>query len=192
MALLAALTGKRKNVLWKDSFFLFFYSCQNNYNEISWNTQEKSAPLFLAHCKRYIYETAIIIRCLCAGDGNFILRDDNIVALSKRLNPIIRGWYNYFGKYCPSEAFRKGINYVNLKLVRWLERTRKSVRRSLTKAQRLLHCVAMSSPEMFYHWKVGYMPVKWWQEPYDARVSRTVPWEVWGETPLIYSTEMEL
>lgn len=84
----------------------------------------------------------------------------DIVTLSKRLNPIIRGWYNYFGKYCPSEAFRKGINYVNLKLVRWLERTRKAVRRSLTKAQRLLHRVAMSSPEMFYHWKVGYMPVK--------------------------------
>ena len=84
----------------------------------------------------------------------------DIVALSKRLNPIIRGWYNYFGKYCPSEAFRKGINYVNLKLVRWLEGTRKSVRRSLTKAQHLLHRIAMSNPEMFYHWKVGYMPVK--------------------------------
>ena len=84
----------------------------------------------------------------------------DIVALSKRLNPIIRGWYNHFGKHCPSGAFRKGINYVNLKLVRWLERTRKSVRRSLTKAQHLLHHIAMSSPEMFYHWKVGHMPVK--------------------------------
>lgn len=84
----------------------------------------------------------------------------DIVAVSKRLNPIIRGWYNYFGRYCPSEAFRKGINYVNLKLVRWLEETRKSVRRSLTKAQHLLHRIAMSNPEMFYHWKVGYMPVK--------------------------------
>lgn len=84
----------------------------------------------------------------------------DIVALSKRLNPIIRGWYNYFGKYCPSEVFRKGINYVNLNPVRWLEGNRKSVRRSLTKAQHLLHCIAMSNPEMFYHWKVGYMPVK--------------------------------
>ena len=84
----------------------------------------------------------------------------DIIALSKSLNPIICGWYNYFGKYCSSEAFRKGINYVNLKLVRWLERTRKSVRRSLTKAQHLLHRIAMSNQEMFYHWKVGYMPVK--------------------------------
>ena len=50
-------------------------------------------------------------------------RTTDIVELSRRLNPIIRGWYNYFGKYCPGEAFRKGINFVNLRLVRWLKRT---------------------------------------------------------------------
>lgn len=84
----------------------------------------------------------------------------DMAALSRRPNPIIRGWYNYFGKYCPREAFRKGINYVNRKPVRWLERTRKSVRRSLTKARHLLYRIVMSGPEMFCHWKVGYMPVK--------------------------------
>lgn len=84
----------------------------------------------------------------------------DIVALSKQLNPIIRGWLNYFGQYCPSEAFRKGINFVNLRLVRWLKRNRKKVKGSLTKAQHFLHHIAMSSPEMFYHWKVGFIPVK--------------------------------
>lgn len=84
----------------------------------------------------------------------------DIVVLSQILNPIIRGWYNYFGKYCPSEAYKQGINYVNLRLVRWLMRTRKRVKRSWTKAQHLLHQIAMSNPEMFYHWKAGYMPVK--------------------------------
>lgn len=84
----------------------------------------------------------------------------DIVELSRKLNPIIRGWYNYFGEYCPSEAFRKGINFVNLRLVRWLKRIRKKVKRSMTKAQHLLHCIAKSNPDMFYHWKVGYMPVK--------------------------------
>jgi group II intron reverse transcriptase/maturase len=84
----------------------------------------------------------------------------DIVFLSQRLNPIIRGWYNYFGRFCPSEAFRKGINYVNLTLVRWLKRTRKKVKRSMTKAQHLLFCIAKSNPKMFYHWEVGYMPVR--------------------------------
>ena len=84
----------------------------------------------------------------------------DIVVLSQKINPVIRGWYNYFGKYCPSEAFRQGINYVNLRLVRWLMRTRKKVKRSWAKAQHLLHRISMSSPEMFCHWELGYMPVK--------------------------------
>lgn len=87
-------------------------------------------------------------------------RTTDIVALSQILNPIIKGWYNYFGRYCPSEAFRKGINHVNLRLVRWLKRTRKKVKRSCTKAQHLLHRIAMSDSELFCHWKAGYMPVR--------------------------------
>ena len=58
------------------------------------------------------------------------------------------------------EAFKQGINYVNLRLVRWLMRTRKKVKRSWAKAQHLLCRIAMSSPEMFCHWKAGYMPVR--------------------------------
>lgn len=83
----------------------------------------------------------------------------DIVKLSKELNPIIRGWMNYFMKYNPSEVFRQGINYVNLTLVRWLKRTHKSVKSGLHKAQVLLNRIAKSSPEMFHHWKMGYMPV---------------------------------
>ena len=84
----------------------------------------------------------------------------DIVALAHILNPIIRGWYNYFGRYCPSEAFKQGINYMNLRLVRWLMRTRKKARRSWAKAQHLLHRIAMSSPQLFSHWQAGYMPVE--------------------------------
>lgn len=84
----------------------------------------------------------------------------DITVLSQKLNPIIRGWYNYFGRYNPSEAFKQGINYVNLRLVRWLMRTRKKVKRSWAKAQHLLHQIAKSCPEMYCHWKAGYMPVK--------------------------------
>lgn len=57
-------------------------------------------------------------------------RTTDITLLAKELNPIIRGWYNYFGVFCPSEAYRKGINYVNLILVRWMKRTRKKVKRA--------------------------------------------------------------
>ncbi len=92
-------------------------------------------------------------------DTIYSSRTKDIVALAQNLNPIIRGWYNYFGRYNPSEAFKQGINYVNQRLVKWLMRTRKKAKRSWAKAQHLLHQIAKSSPEMFCHWTAGYMPM---------------------------------
>lgn len=83
----------------------------------------------------------------------------SIVALAEKLNPIIRGWSNYFMKYNPSEAFRQGINYVNLTLARWLKRTHKKVKNGMHKAQVLLKRIAKGKSSLFYHWSMGYMPV---------------------------------
>ena len=86
----------------------------------------------------------------------------DIMLLAKSLNPIIIGWMNYFMKFNPREAIRTGINYVNLTLAKWLKKTHKSVRNSITKAQILLMRISKSSPNMFYHWQMGYMPMIWW------------------------------
>lgn len=83
----------------------------------------------------------------------------DIVRLSQELNPVIRGWMNYFCRFTPSEAFHKGINYVNQKLVRWIRRCRKKAPRSYYKAQLLLKRIALSNPELFYQWQAGYMPM---------------------------------
>lgn len=83
----------------------------------------------------------------------------DIVLLSQVLNPIIRGWMNYFCKFTPSEAFQKGINFVNQKLVRWLMKSRKKVKRRYSKALILLNRIAISNPKLFYQWQVGYMPM---------------------------------
>jgi hypothetical protein len=66
---------------------------------------------------------------------------------------------NYFLKYNPSEAFRQGINYVNLKLAKWLKRTHKKVKNGILKAQVLLKRIAKGKPDLFYHWTAGYMLV---------------------------------
>lgn len=78
--------------------------------------------------------------------------------LAELMNPIIRGWMNYFMRYHASEAWRTGINYVNQTLIRWIKRTFKKAARSYMKAHRLLKRWAKSVPELFYHWKMGYMP----------------------------------
>jgi RNA-directed DNA polymerase len=52
----------------------------------------------------------------CRFWGRMMTPDD----LAKLMNPIIRGWANYFTRYCPSEARKKALDYVNNLLVQWL------------------------------------------------------------------------
>ena len=77
--------------------------------------------------------------------------------LAKIMNPIIRGWANYFTKYCASEA-RKILDFVNLTLVRWIKYKFKTVKRSYAKAFRYLVNIAKGSPDLFYHWQMGIRP----------------------------------
>ena len=77
--------------------------------------------------------------------------------LAALMNPIIRGWANYFSQYSASEA-RKILDYVNLTLVRWIRFRNKSVKRSYAKAFRCLVNIAKGNPELFYHWRMGIRP----------------------------------
>jgi len=77
--------------------------------------------------------------------------------LAALMNPVIRGWANYFSKYSASEAGRI-INFVNLTLVRWIRFKYKSVKRSRKKAFICLVRIAMARPDLFYHWKMGIIP----------------------------------
>lgn len=73
------------------------------------------------------------------------------------MNPILRGWANYFSKFCASEA-RKILDFVNLTLVRFIRFKYKAVKRSKAKAFRYLVRVAKAQPTLFYHWQMGIRP----------------------------------
>jgi RNA-directed DNA polymerase len=77
--------------------------------------------------------------------------------LAEHLNPIVRGWMNYFMVYRSREA-RKEIDYVNQILVRWIKRKYKTTRRNWGKAWRMLARLAQSTPSLFYHWQRGIKP----------------------------------
>lgn len=77
--------------------------------------------------------------------------------LAKQMNPVIRGWSNYFGEYTVSEA-RKVLNYVNLTLVQWAKRKFKRLKGSRKRAFRLLTKLAQTQPQLFYHWQMGVKP----------------------------------
>lgn len=81
----------------------------------------------------------------------------SIQSLARFINPIIRGWANYFSKFYKSKA-DKEINYVNFALTWWIKRKYKKARGSRKKAWFMLAKWAKYNPEMFYHWKVGIKP----------------------------------
>ena len=89
-----------------------------------------------------------------------IRKNHKMVSLEKLaeiINPVVRGWVNYFSKFCASEA-RKVLDYVNLALVRWVRSKYKSVKRSLGKAFKYLAHLAKDNPNLFYHWQMGIRP----------------------------------
>lgn len=74
-----------------------------------------------------------------------------------RMNPVIRGWTNYFGKYCPS-MMKNELGNVNLALARWAMRSRKRLKNKPTKALAWLGTCSITRPNLFVHWEMGIKP----------------------------------
>jgi RNA-directed DNA polymerase len=79
--------------------------------------------------------------------------------LADIMNPVIRGWANYFTQYNPSEA-RRILNFVNHTLVRWFRRRHKSAKGSLAKAWISMAGIAARNPNLFCHWQMGISPAR--------------------------------
>ena len=73
------------------------------------------------------------------------------------MNPVIRGWANYFGCFRPSEA-RNELYKVNLALVCWAIRKYKGFKCHKAKTLDWLGRCAKTRPDLFYHWQMGVLP----------------------------------
>jgi RNA-directed DNA polymerase len=81
----------------------------------------------------------------------------SIEELAKLVNPVIRGWFNYFSKFAAGSA-KRILTYVNLTIARWTKSKYKSMKGSTLKAMRFLKRIAKSNPNLFYHWQIGLLP----------------------------------
>lgn len=79
----------------------------------------------------------------------------SIVGIAQYLNPMIRGWINYYGKFRPSEL-HKIFRLLRNRLLRWARKRYKRYKTSLSKANKWLKRVREQFPYLFYHWQVGY------------------------------------
>jgi len=80
-----------------------------------------------------------------------------IEMLAELLNPMIRGWLNYFGKYNRS-AVKYTMDCVNQRLVKWAMCKYKRFKNHRRRANEWLREIAKREPNMFSHWAFGIIP----------------------------------
>jgi RNA-directed DNA polymerase len=77
-----------------------------------------------------------------------------LARLAQRINPLLRGWMNYYGRYAPS-ALDPLYRYVNQTLLAWAMRKFKRFNSHKTRASRFLQRLSGQSPGLFAHWRPG-------------------------------------
>ena len=78
----------------------------------------------------------------------------SVADIARRLNPLLRGWIEYYGRYMPS-ALGPLLRYVNQTLQAWAMRKYKSFRGHKTRVRLFLMRLAWDCPGLFAHWTLG-------------------------------------
>lgn len=77
--------------------------------------------------------------------------DWTIEEVAAQVNPLIRGWHNYFSRYRPSEC-QEPLYRVNRLITKWLRSKYKLSRKgAMRRFERLLR----EQPELFHQWRLG-------------------------------------
>jgi group II intron reverse transcriptase/maturase len=74
--------------------------------------------------------------------------------IARQLNPILRGWIEYYGRYMPS-ALTSIFQYVNQTLHAWLMRKFKRFKGHKTQTWLVLERLSRERAELFVHWQHG-------------------------------------
>ena len=78
-----------------------------------------------------------------------------IVGIARKLNPSIRGWINYYGRFS-IWRLHKVFRLIHMRLVRWARKKYKRYKTSLRRAYNWLQTVKKQFPYLFYHWELGF------------------------------------
>jgi RNA-directed DNA polymerase len=74
--------------------------------------------------------------------------------IARQLNPLLRGWIGYYGRYAPSALYPL-LRYVNQTLVAWARRKFKRFQRHKLPASQFLQRLAVQCRDLFVHWNLG-------------------------------------
>ncbi len=81
----------------------------------------------------------------------------SIDQIAEAINPVIRGWLNYYGRYGQKELARV-LEKINFHLMQWVQRKYKKCRHRIKKAYQYLRRIHTINPKLFAHWEAGISP----------------------------------
>lgn len=79
-----------------------------------------------------------------------------IEEIAAELNPKLRGWINYYGKFRPSALTFISRSFIS-RLIKWVMNRYKTLRNKIRKAFKFLNNIQKSKPTLFETWKHGYL-----------------------------------
>ncbi len=75
-------------------------------------------------------------------------------SIAAEINPVVRGWINYYGRYIRSEV-RSPLQQIDLYLVRWAKGKYKRLRGHQCRASAWVAGIRSRDPKLFVHWEAG-------------------------------------
>ena len=80
--------------------------------------------------------------------------DKSLDDLARTINPVVRGWINYYGRFHKSALYRT-FQHLNNILVRWASRKYKRLRGHYQRACQWLQCIMHRQSRLFAHWQLS-------------------------------------
>jgi len=77
--------------------------------------------------------------------------------LAHVVNPVVRGWVNYYGRFYRSKCVRV-LRHLNVALAAWVRRKYKRFRRRERASMHWLGRIAQRDPQLFVLWQLGVKP----------------------------------
>jgi len=81
------------------------------------------------------------------------LSGSTLEEVAKEINPVVRGWINYYGKFYTSKL-KTFMREVNLRIIKWARSKYLLIRPTLKKGLIWLKGVSLRKPNLFAHWKL--------------------------------------
>jgi RNA-directed DNA polymerase len=97
------------------------------------------------------------LKAMRATSGDLDIRRRTQVSLAdiaQQINPLLRGWIEYYGRYTPS-ALSPILRYVNQTLLAWAMRKYKRFKTHKIRASQFLQRLVRDKVSLFVHWRIG-------------------------------------